>query len=821
MREIHNKKFFLLFALLSSFFFSSTSFLFPKHISQLKSQFNYNARDNPLKNKISSLSTYSSTFSPWNSYTSLSKTSLASSVTSSPSTTASSIDAITKITEGRTVSLKNYRNIGIMAHIDAGKTTTTERILYFTGKAYKLGEVHEGTATMDWMEQEQERGITITSAATTCAWKEHRINIIDTPGHVDFTVEVERSLRVLDGTVAVYDAVAGVEPQSETVWRQANKYKVPRIAFINKMDRVGADFFRCVDMMKKQLGTKAIPITLPIGSDSEFVGVVDLITEKAYLWRNPDNPKSFEVFDIQDAPISESLKEKAKEYRESMIENIVEYDEKIIEKYLEGSSEEITVEDIKHCIRKATLSMSITPVLCGSSFKNKGVHNLLDAVVDFLPSPEDRSTIEGYSIKKEKDDPESKKIINISDDSPLVALAFKVMNDPFVGTLTFIRVYSGVLKGGTTIKNISKGKTERIGRMLQMHSNERTEVKEARSGDIIALVGLKDTTTGDTLCSENESDPILLESIDFPEPVIKLSIEPKTKTDQEKLALALNKLAKEDPSFHYQRNEASGQIVLEGMGELHLEIIVDRIKKEYKIDCNIGKPQVAYREAITTPSSIDYIHKKQSGGAGQYARVKINFEPRDLSKISSSTTSSTLLSFDNQIKGGAIPKEYIPGIEKGLESVLKSGILAGFPVINVHATLVDGAFHDVDSSVLAFEIAGRGACRKGLKTSKSKLMEPIMKVDVICPEEYVGDVIGDLSSRRGQIQDLGQNIGGNNQRVVSALVPLANMFQYVSHLRSITRGRGQYTMSLHNYEFVPSSVEKEILEEFRPEEESD
>jgi len=709
----------------------------------------------------------------------------------------SSIDDIAQIREGRTVDLSKYRNIGICAHIDAGKTTTTERILYYTGKAYKIGEVHEGTATMDWMEQEQERGITITSAATTCAWRDCRINIIDTPGHVDFTIEVERSLRVLDGAVAVFDGVAGVEPQSETVWRQANKYKVPRMCFLNKMDRMGANFYRCVDMIKKQLEAVPAVLHLPIGVESDFVGVIDLVANTAVIWENEELGAKFKVWPIAEAPIPDELKAKAATYRAELIELAVEQDENALMSYLEGV--EPTIDQLKTCIRRGTLAFKFVPVVTGTAFKNKGVQTLLDAIVDYMPSPLDRPPIKGVDPKDDTKEMERPS----SDSVPFSSLAFKIMNDPFVGTLTFTRIYSGVVQTGTSVQNSVKGKQERIGRMLQMHANERTEVKEARAGDIVAIVGLKDTVTGDTLCDPDNS--VILERMDFPDPVIKIAVEPKTKADQEKMGLALNRLAKEDPSFRYQRDEESGQTTIEGMGELHLEIIVDRMKREFKVECNVGEPQVAYREAITQPAIVEYVHKKQSGGSGQYAKIKIEFEPSDGAEGD--------VEFVSEIKGGAVPKEYIPGVQKGIESVLGAGIIAGFPVLGIKAKLVDGAYHDVDSSVLAFEIAGRAATREGLKKCKSRLKEPVMKVDVISPDEFVGSVVGDINSRRGQITELGER---GNMRTVSALVPLGNMFQYVSTLRSLSKGRAQYSMELNSYDFVPVDVEKKLAEKYSP-----
>jgi len=727
----------------------------------------------------------------------------------------SEIDDIAQIKEGRTVSLAKYRNIGIMAHIDAGKTTTTERILYYTGKAYKIGEVHEGTATMDWMEQEQERGITITSAATTCAWRDCRINIIDTPGHVDFTIEVERSLRVLDGAVAVFDGVAGVEPQSETVWRQANKYKVPRMCFLNKMDRMGANFWRCVDMIKKQLETTPLLLQLPIGVEAGFVGVVDLVEMTAVIWENEELGAKFKVWPLAEAPapVDDALRAKAAEYRAQLVELAVEQDEEALLGYLEGV--EPSIDKLKECIRKGTLAFAFTPVITGTAFKNKGVQTLLDAVVEYMPSPLDRPPIQGVSEL----DPDQV-IDRPSDDTlPFAGLAFKLMNDPFVGTLTFTRVYSGVLKAGSTVRNSVKAKSERVGRMLQMHANERTEVKEARAGDIVALVGLKDTTTGDTLCDPEAS--VILERMEFPAPVIKIAVEPKTKADQEKMGLALNRLAKEDPSFRFQRDEESGQTTIEGMGELHLEIIVDRMKREFKVECNVGEPQVAYREAITQPATVEYVHKKQSGGSGQYAKIKVEFSPLVAeeevagaeTKKKAEIGAKSDLEFISEIKGGAVPKEYIPGVQKGIESVMSAGVVAGFPVLGIKAALVDGGYHDVDSSVLAFEIAGRAAAREGLRKCKSRLKEPVMKVDVISPEEFLGEVIGDLNSRRGQISELGER---GNMRTVSALVPLGNMFQYVSTLRSLSKGRAQYSMELHSYDFVPPNVEKELAAKFKP-----
>jgi elongation factor G len=698
----------------------------------------------------------------------------------------------------RKVKLPEYRNIGIMAHIDAGKTTTTERILYYTGKSYKIGEVHEGGATMDWMEQEKERGITITSAATTCEWRDHRINIIDTPGHVDFTLEVERSLRVLDGAVAVFDGVAGVEPQTETVWRQADKYKVPRMCFLNKMDRTGANFYFCVDTIVEMLGAKPAVLQLPIGSEGDFLGVIDLVTMEAIVWKGEDLGASFEripLDECNDEPlVDDELKAKAAEWREKLIELAVEEDEDALMEYLEGN--EPDTDTLKKLIRQGTLNLSFVPVLTGTAFKNKGVQPLLDAVVDFLPSPVDVEAIKGV-----EEGSETETVRNSSDAEPLSALAFKVANDPFVGSLTFTRIYSGVMEAGTSVYNSVKGKNERIGRMLEMHANERTEIKSAVAGDIVALVGLKDTTTGETLCDKNSA--VILEKMDFPEPVIKVAVEPKTKADQQKMSEALIRLAAEDPSFRFSRDEETGQTIIEGMGELHLEIIVDRMMREFNVEANVGAPQVSYREAITSPAEVDYTHKKQSGGSGQYARVKIQFEPKEFSDEEGSMD----FEFASDIKGGSVPKEYIPGVVKGIESVLGTGVVAGFPVLGMKATLVDGAYHDVDSSVMAFEIAGRAATREGLRKAKARLMEPLMQVDITTPEEYMGDVLGDINSRRGQVGDLGER---GNSKTISALVPLANMFQYVSTLRSMSKGRANYSMKLANYDFVPPNIEAEL-----------
>merc|ERR1740125_27861 len=692
----------------------------------------------------------------------------------------------------RKVELPKYRNIGIMAHIDAGKTTTTERILYYTGKSYKIGEVHEGGATMDWMEQEQERGITITSAATTCEWNDHRINIIDTPGHVDFALEVERSLRVLDGAVAVFDGVAGVEPQSETVWRQADKYNVPRMCFLNKMDRTGANFYFCVDTIVELLGATPAVLQIPIGTEADFKGVIDLVQMKAIIWNDESLGAKFDVTDIP-----EEYAEKAQEWRSKLLEVVVEQDDDVMMAYLEG--EEPSIEELKACIRKGTLSNAFVPVLTGTAFKNKGVQPLLDAVIDYMPAPTDVDAIGGMLM-----DGETKTSRPSSDDEPMSALAFKIMTDPFVGSLTFARMYSGVLNKGDSVLNSVKNKKERIGRMLEMNANDRTDIDQARAGDIIALVGCKDTTTGETLC--DPENPVILEKMDFPEPVIKVSVEPKTKADQEKMTMALVKLAAEDPSFRFSRDEDSGQTVIEGMGELHLEIICDRMKREFNVECTIGPPQVAYREAITKSATIDYTHKKQSGGSGQFAKIQVKFEPLETEEGAAS------FEFAQEIKGGSVPKEYIPGVSKGLESIMGSGILAGFPVIGVKATLMDGAYHDVDSSVMAFEIAGRQAARQGLRAAGAKLMEPMMKVDVTTPEEHMGDIIGDVNSRRGMVIELAER---GNMKVVRAKVPLANMFQYVSSLRSMSKGRASYSMELENYEPVPPNVEKEIMSKYK------
>ncbi|MEW7006933.1 MULTISPECIES: elongation factor G [unclassified Lentilitoribacter] len=686
--------------------------------------------------------------------------------------------------------IKDYRNFGIMAHIDAGKTTTTERILYYTGKSHKIGEVHDGAATMDWMEQEQERGITITSAATTTFWdnertgKKCRFNIIDTPGHVDFTIEVERSLRVLDGAIALLDANAGVEPQTETVWRQADKYNVPRMIFCNKMDKIGADFYRSYDMVKSRLGAVPVAVQLPIGAEDQFAGVVDLIEMNAIVWRDESLGAAWDVVEIPD-----DLKEKAVEWRETMIEQIVEIDDEAMDAYLEGNMPDN--DKIRELIRRGTIDVSFFPMFCGTAFKNKGVQPLLDAVVDFLPSPIDIPAIAGIDVKTEEETTRP-----ASDEEPLSMLAFKVMNDPFVGSLTFARIYSGSINKGSSVLNTVKDKRERVGRMLEMHSNSREDIDVAYAGDIVALAGLKETTTGDTLCDPLK--PVILERMEFPDPVIQIAIEPKTKGDQEKMGIALNRLAAEDPSFRVKSDEESGQTIIAGMGELHLDILVDRMRREFNVEATVGAPQVAYRETITKTYEADYTHKKQSGGTGQFARVKIIFEPNEQAEE---------FEFVSKIVGGNVPKEYIPGVEKGIQSVLTSGPLAGFPMLGVKATLMDGAYHDVDSSVLAFEIASRACFREAAPRAGAQLLEPIMKVEVVTPEDYVGDVIGDLNSRRGQIQ--GQETRGVAV-VINAHVPLANMFKYVDNLRSMSQGRAQYSMVFDHYAAVPSNVSQEI-----------
>ena len=686
----------------------------------------------------------------------------------------------------RSHQLTDYRNFGIMAHIDAGKTTVTERILYYTGKSHKIGEVHDGAATMDWMEQEQERGITITSAATTCFWKGMGLNIIDTPGHVDFTIEVERSLRVLDGAVAVLDGNQGVEPQTETVWRQADKYKVPRIVFANKMDKIGADFFACVSDLVKRLGVKPVPLQLPIGIENTFKGVVDLVEMRGIVWQGEDLGAKFDI-----VPIPDDMADQAAEYRAILIEAVAELDDDVMAAFFEGKEPDVAT--IKRLIRKAVLTGAFYPVLCGSAFKNKGVQPLLDAVVDYLPSPLDVPAVKGIDPK---DDSEIER--PQTDDAPLSMLAFKIMDDPFVGSITFCRIYSGTLNSGTTLLNSTKDKKERIGRMLEMHANDRKDIKEAFAGDIVAVAALKESTTGDTLC--DPAKPVILEKMEFPEPVIEIAIEPKTKADQEKLGLALQRLAAEDPSFRVSTDHESGQTRLKGMGELHLDIKVDILRRTYKVDANIGAPQVAYRETLGRKAEIDYTHKKQTGGTGQFARVKLIFEP---------LPPGSGFVFENEIVGGSIPKEFIPGVEKGIKSVMNAGPLVGFPVIDFKVSLIDGAYHDVDSSVLAFEIASRAAFREASEKVAMKLLEPIMKVEVVSPEDYVGTVIGDLNSRRGMI--LGQEMRGN-ATVINSMVPLANMFGYVNNLRSSTQGRANYTMQFDHYEAVPSAVAKEVIE---------
>ena len=686
--------------------------------------------------------------------------------------------------------LELYRNIGIMAHIDAGKTTTTERILYYTGKSYKIGEVHEGTATMDWMEQEQERGITITSAATTCKWKaeegkgpEHLINIIDTPGHVDFTIEVERSLRVLDGAVACFDGVAGVEPQSETVWRQADKYGVPRMCFVNKLDRTGADFYFCVQSIIDRLGAKPAVLYLPIGMEGGFKGLVDLVENRAIIWLEESLGAKFEY-----QPIPDDMVEKAAKYRSDLIEMAVELDDDVMEQYLEGNEPDTAT--LKKLIRKGTLQMAFVPIVCGSAFKNKGVQPLLDAVVDYLPSPLDVPAIKGVKLDGETPDERPS-----SDEAPFSALAFKIMNDPFVGSLTFARIYSGVLTKGGYLNSV-KDKKEKIGRMLLMHANSREDIEEARAGDIVAIAGLKETTTGDTLC--DPAHPIILERMEFPEPVIELSVEPKTKADQEKMGIALNRLAAEDPSFRVSTDHESGQTIIKGMGELHLEILVDRMKREFKVEANVGAPQVAYREYLKKKVDIDYTHKKQSGGSGQFGRVKATLVPGER---------GSGYQFFDEIKGGNIPREYIPSVEKGFKETAETGHLIGFPIIDFEVHLTDGAYHDVDSSALAFEICARGAMREAAAKAGITLLEPVMKVEVVTPEDYLGDVIGDMNSRRGQIQ--GTDTRGNAQ-AVTAMVPLANMFGYVNQLRSFTQGRASYSMQFSHYDEVPQNVADEV-----------
>jgi len=680
--------------------------------------------------------------------------------------------------------LDKYRNIGIMAHIDAGKTTTTERILYYTGVSHKIGEVHEGTATMDWMEQEQERGITITSAATTCAWRDHRINIIDTPGHVDFTIEVERSLRVLDGAIAVFCSVGGVEPQSETVWRQADKYQVPRIAFINKMDRIGADFFRGVQMIKDRLKANPVPIQIPVGKEEHFRGIVDLVSMKAIIWDEDSLGATF-----HEEELTGELLEEAQEWREKLIEEISSHNDELMDKYLSGV--QLTEAEVMAAIRTCTINIQIIPVICGSSFKNKGVQNLLDSVVNYMPSPLDIPAIKGL-------DEAGNEIERRADDSePFAALGFKIMTDPFVGQLTFIRVYSGVLQSGSYVYNATKGKKERIGRLLKMHANKREEIKEVYAGDIAAAVGLKYTTTGDTLC--NEDQPVVLESIEFPEPVISIAIEPKTKADQEKLGLSLQKLASEDPSFRVKTDEETGQTIISGMGELHLEIIVDRLMREFKVEANVGKPQVAYRETIGKKVKVEGKFVRQSGGRGQYGHVWLEVEPQEPGKG---------YEFVDAIKGGVVPREYIPAVDKGIQEAMDTGVMAGFPVVDIKVSLIDGSYHEVDSSEMAFKIAGSMGFKEGCQKAGPVLLEPIMSVEVVVPEEYMGEVIGDLNSRRGRIMGMDSRAGA---QVVSAMVPLANMFGYSTDLRSATQGRATYTMTFDHYEPVPKSVSEEIV----------
>ena len=686
-----------------------------------------------------------------------------------------------------------YRNFGIMAHIDAGKTTTTERVLYYTGKSHKIGEVHDGAATMDWMEQEQERGITITSAATTTFWKDrngtmHRFNIIDTPGHVDFTIEVERSLRVLDGAVALLDANAGVEPQTETVWRQADKYHVPRMVFVNKMDKIGADFYRSVSMIKSRLGATPIVLQLPIGAENEFKGVVDLIEMNALIWRDESLGAQWDVVEIP-----ADLKDKAEEYREKLIETAVEVDDAAMEAYLEGEMPDN--DTLRKLIRKGTCDVQFFPILCGSAFKNKGVQPLLDAVIDFLPAPIDVPAIKGIDAKTEQEVER-----HADDNEPLSMLAFKIANDPHMGSLTFCRIYSGKLEAGQQLENTVKGKRERIGRMFQMHSNSREQITEAFAGDIVAIVGLKDTTTGDTLCVANA--PVILERMEFPDPVIEIKVEPKSKADQEKMGIALNRLAAEDPSFRVKSDEESGETIIAGMGELHLDILIDRMKREFNVEANIGQPQVAYREAITRKVEHDYTHKKQSGGSGQFARIKFTIEPGEL---------SSGFVFESTVVGGNVPKEYIPGVQKGAEAVMNAGPQIGFPLVDIHFTLTDGAYHDVDSSVLAFEIAAKAGFAEAIRMAGPQILEPVMRVEIVTPEEYMGDVMGDINSRRGMIQ--GTEARGVVTQI-NAFVPLANMFGYVNTLRSMSQGRAQYTMTFDHYEPVPAAVSEEVKKKY-------
>ncbi|MCB1720257.1 MAG: elongation factor G [Alphaproteobacteria bacterium] len=692
--------------------------------------------------------------------------------------------------------IENYRNFGIMAHIDAGKTTTTERILFYSGKSHKIGEVHDGAATMDWMEQEQERGITITSAATTTFWdapkdgpfsgQRFRLNIIDTPGHVDFTIEVERSLRVLDGAIAVFDANAGVEPQTETVWRQADKYHVPRMCFVNKMDKIGADFYNTVDMIVDRLGAVPCVIQLPIGAENNYVGHVDLVRMKAVVW---DGEALGATYAYEDIPAD--LADKAAQYREKLVELAVEQDDAAMEAYLEGN--EPDEKTLKKCIRKGTIAGAFVPVMCGTAFKNKGVQPMLDAVVEYLPSPLDIGAVKGHKVDSEE--PETRAP---DDAAPFSALAFKIMNDPFVGSLTFARIYSGTIESGSYVMNSVKDKRERVGRMLLMHSNNREELSIAHAGDIVAFVGMKDTTTGDTLCDKDK--PVVLERMEFPEPVIEIAVEPKTKADQEKMSQALQRLAAEDPSFRVKVDHESGQTIIAGMGELHLDILVDRMKREFKVEANVGAPQVAYRETITKVTELSYTHKKQTGGSGQFAKIDMVFEPAEAGEG---------FSFESKVVGGNVPKEYIPGVEKGLQMAKETGIIAGFPVVDFKATLVDGAYHDVDSSVMAFEIAAKAAFKEAMQKAGPQLLEPMMKVEVVTPEEYMGDIIGDLNSRRGQVAGMGDR---GNAKVIDAHVPLANMFGYINTLRSMSQGRANYTMQFDHYEPVPANVAAEVKE---------
>jgi elongation factor G len=693
------------------------------------------------------------------------------------------------------IDLAKVRNIGIMAHIDAGKTTTTERILYYTGINYKIGEVHEGAATMDWMEQEQERGITITSAATTCEWKGYTINIIDTPGHVDFTVEVERSLRVLDGAVAVFDGVAGVEPQSETVWRQADRYGVPRMCFVNKLDRTGANFYMCVDMIVSRLNAVPLVLQLPIGNEADFIGVIDLVGMRALTWRG--ETQKGDDYEIEAIPAD--LQAKAEEWREKLLETLAENDDAVMEKFLEG--EEMSVEEIQAGIRRATLAAKVTPVLTGTAFKNKGVQPMLDAVVAYLPSPLDIDAIEGHKMGSE----EEVLLRKPSEDEPFSGLAFKIMSDPHLGKLTYVRIYSGSLQTGTQVLNSTKDRKERIGKIYRMHANKREEIDSTGAGDIVAVMGLKDTTTGDTLC--DPAKPVVLESMTFPEPVISVAIEPKTKSDQEKLGTAIQRLAEEDPTFRVSTNEETGQTIIEGMGELHLEVLVDRMKREFKVEANVGKPQVAYRETLTKPvEKVEYTHKKQTGGSGQFGRVIISVEPN--------TEEGGGYLFENKVTGGRIPREYIPSVDAGCQEAMQNGILAGYPMVDVKVTLLDGAYHDVDSSELAFKIAGSMAFKEAAGRAKPALLEPMMAVEVVTPEDFMGDVIGDLNSRRGQVQAMDERSGA---RVVKALVPLSEMFGYVGDLRSRTQGRASYSMEFDSYAQVPQAVATEIIAKARGE----